>query len=129
MPGADLAAGAYYVCIFSLIHKGDLIKTTISGTILMVLVYLFMTIFAPMVNKLALAAKIVAGSNGLGIAAGVNVIAGPLLLPLQYLGKNLGPILLVVLGIVIFLLATLYEKHVDKSMKETVNSEVTNTIE
>lgn len=129
LPGADLAAGAYYVCIFSLIHKGDLIKTTISGTVLMVLVYLFMTIFAPMVNKLALAANIASGSGGLGIAAGVNVIAGPLLLPLQYLGKNLGPILLVILGIVIFILATLYEKHVDKNMKETVTSEVTNTIE
>jgi Phosphotransferase system, galactitol-specific IIC component len=127
LPGADLAAGAYYVCIFSLIHKGDLVKTTISGTILMVFVYLFMTIFAPMVHKLALAAKIVAGSQGLGIAAGVNVMAGPLMLPIQYLGKNLGPILMVILGVIVFILASLYEKHMNKKLKAEVSSEAETT--
>ncbi|MHB1395070.1 MAG: PTS galactitol transporter subunit IIC [Clostridia bacterium] len=129
LPGADLAAGAYYVCLFSLIHKGDLIKTTISGTILMILVYLFMTIFAPMVNQLALAAHIAAGSEGLGIAAGVNVMAGPLLLPLKYFGNNFGPILLLILGVIVFVLASKYENHINKKLAATISSENTISIE
>ena len=118
MPGADLAAGAYYVCLFSLIHKGDLVKTTISGSILMVLIYSFMSIFAPMINKLAVAAKMTVETSGLGIAAGVNVVAGPLLLPLNFLNKNLGAILFVILGVIIFVLASIYEKRMDEKLGE-----------
>jgi PTS system galactitol-specific IIC component len=108
MPGADLAAGAYYVCLFSIIHKGDLVKTVISGTILMVLIYWIMSVFAPTVNELALAAGY-ASSGSLGIAAAVNTNAAPFLFIVKYLG-GLGPILMCVAGVGAFGLAYWYDK-------------------
>ena len=110
LPGADLAAGAYYVCLFSIIHKNDLIKTTISGTILMVLIYALMTAFAPTVNALATAAGM--GSTGpLGVATGVNILAGPLMLFIKWLGTSIGPVVMTVVGILIFVVAHFYDKR------------------
>lgn len=110
LPGADLAAGAYYVCLFSIIHKGDLIKTTISGTILMVLIYALMSVFAPTIDTLATAAGM--GSTGtLGVATGVNIVAGPLMLIIKWLGTTIGPIVMTLAGILVFFAAHLYDKR------------------
>jgi PTS system galactitol-specific IIC component len=109
MPGADLAAGAYYVCLFSIIHKNDLVKTLLSGTVLMIFVYYFMSTFAPMINDLALAAGFEA-TGSLGISGGVNVLAGPMLLLVKNFGGTVGMGLAFVAGVAIFIAATAYEK-------------------
>lgn len=119
MPGADLAAGAYYVCLFSIIHKNDLVKTTISGTILMVFIYALMTVFAPTIDTLATAAGM--GSTGpLGVATGVNILAGPLMLFIKWLGSSIGPIVMTLVGVLVFVAAHLY----DKRQREKVDAAV-----
>lgn len=124
LPGADLAAGAYYVCFFSIIHRGDLVKTTISGTILIVLIYTLMTVFGPTVNELAIAAGMGATSGSLGVATGVNIIAGPLILFVIWFGNTLGPILMMVAGVAVFVLAYLFDKN-QRSRDELEASEPT----
>lgn len=109
MPGADLAAGAYYVCLFSIIHRNDLVKTMISGSILIVIVYFFMSLFAPMINTLAIAGGYEA-TGSLAISTGVNPVAGPLLVLVKNFGAPLGVILMVLAGVAIFVLGLLYEK-------------------
>lgn len=124
LPGADLAAGAYYVCFFSIIHRGDLVKTTISGTILIVLIYTLMTVFGPTVNELAIAAGMGATSGSLGVATGVNIVAGPLILFVIWFGNTLGPILMMVAGVAVFVLAYLFDKK-QRSRDELEASEPT----
>lgn len=109
LPGADLSAAAYYVCMFSIIHKGDLVKTLISGTVLLIIVYFFMTLFGPQINELAIAAGYVSDSS-LMISTGVNPVAGPFLCLAKYLGA-LGPWLIVIVGVVVFALLHIYDKR------------------
>lgn len=111
LPGADLSAAAYYVCMFSIIHKGDLVKTTISGAILLVIVYFFMTLFGPQINEMAIAAGYVSDSS-LMISTGVNPVAGPLLCVVKYFG-TLGPWLLVLVGIAVFVALYFYDKKMN----------------
>ena len=100
LPAGDLSAGAYYACFFSLIHKGNLLRTTISTSLLMVAIYALMSHFAPTINTMALAAGY-ASESAMGISSGVNVVAGPLLLIVEKLGA-VGPIVMVVVGVAIF---------------------------
>ena len=100
LPAGDLSAGAYYACFFSLIHKGNLLRTTISTSLLMVAIYALMSHFAPTINAMAIAAGY-ANESAMGISAGVNVVAGPLLLIVEKLGAA-GPFVMVAVGVAIF---------------------------
>lgn len=124
LPAGDLAAGAYYVCFFSIIHRGDFLRTLLSGSLLMIAIYALMSIFAPMINQLAIAAGYVLEGAEMGISAGVNVVAGPLLLILRALGGNLGGIIMVAVGVAIFVYCHILEKKNTVLGKESVTKTV-----
>lgn len=113
LPAGDLAAGAYYICFFSIIHRGNFVRTLLSGTFLMVAVYWLMSTFAPMINTLAVAAGY-ASQGSMGISSGVNVVAGPLLLIVKWLGGPLGCSVMVAVAVVIFYLCHRYNNKHDK---------------
>lgn len=100
LPAGDLAAGAFYACFFSLIHKGNLPRTLLSTTLLMVAVYALMSHFAPVINTMAVAAGY-ANSSAMGITSGVNPVAGPLLLIVEKLGAA-GPFVMVIVAAAVF---------------------------
>jgi len=122
LPAGDLAAGAYYVCFFSIIHKGNFLRTLLSGTLLMVAIYWLMSTFAPMINQLAIAAGYVKAGATMGISAGVNVVAGPLLLIIKSLGGNVGAIVMLTVAIVVFYICHIYNKS--HEFDEVKNHEV-----
>jgi len=112
LPAGDLSAGAYYVCFFSIIHKNNFLRTLLSGTILMVIVYWLMSIFAPIINQMAIAANYVEVGSAMGISAGINPAAGFLLLFVNWIGGNLGGIVMLLLAVVIYILCSrYYKKH------------------
>lgn len=100
LPAGDLAAGAFYACFFSLIHKGNLPRTLLSTSLLMVAVYALMSHFAPVINTMAVAAGY-ANSSAMGITSGVNPVAGPLLLIIEKLGAA-GPFVMVLVAAAVF---------------------------
>jgi len=108
LPAGDLAAGAYYVCFFALIHRGDFLRTLLSGSVLMVGVYALMSTFAPTINQLAINAQYASG-GGIGLSAGVNIVAGPLMLITRALGQYGGFVMLAVAAVV-FYICHRYEK-------------------
>lgn len=109
LPAGDLAAGAYYVCFFAIIHKGNFFRTMLSGSILMVGIYALMSTFAPVINELAISAGYIEAGS-VGMSAGVNVVAGPLMAIVRGMG-NLGGFLMVGVAAVIFYLSHMYEKR------------------
>jgi PTS system galactitol-specific IIC component len=121
LPAGDLAAGAYYVCFFSMIHRGDFLKTLLSGSLLMVAIYALMSTFAPMINELAIAAGYVTAGAELGISAGVNVVAGPLLLFVRGFGGNLGGFIMVAVGVAVFVVCHMLEKRKPTLVKNEVS--------
>lgn len=108
LPAGDLAAGAYYVCFFAIIHRGNFFRTMLSGSVLMVAIYALMSTFAPVINQLAINAGYISGGE-VGMSAGVNVAAGPLMLIVRGLG-NAGGFIMVAVAAVIFYLCHRYEK-------------------
>lgn len=54
LPLADLAATAFFVCMATPIHKGNFIRTLISGTIMMAIVLLLASVFAPAITQSAM---------------------------------------------------------------------------
>ena len=112
LPAGDLSAGAYYVCMFSIIHKNNFLRTLLSGTVLMLAVYWLMSLFAPIINQMAIAANYVQPDATMGISAGVNVAAGFFLVFMRWIGGNLGGIVMVALAVVVYILCDLYYKKV-----------------
>lgn len=112
LPAGDLAAGAYYACFFSLIHKNNLPRTLLSTSLLMVAVYALMSHFAPVINTMAVAAGF-ANESAMGISAGVNVVAGPLLLIVEKLGTA-GPYVMVAIAVAVFVLVHMIIRRSDK---------------
>ena len=110
LPAGDLSAGAYYVCMFSIIHKNNFLRTLISGTILMLAVYWLMSLFAPIINQMAISANYVQPDAAMGISAGVNVAAGFFLVFMRWIGGNVGGIVMVVLAVIVYFLCDLYYK-------------------
>ena len=51
LPLADLAATAFFVCMATPIHKGNFIRTLISGTIMMAIVLLLASAVAPAITQ------------------------------------------------------------------------------
>lgn len=111
LPAGDLSAGAYYVCMFALIHKGNFFRTLLSGTILMVATYWLMSTFAPMINELAIAAGYAQAGSAIGISAGMNSVAGLLMVVVNFVGGNLGAILMLIVAAAMFVLSNLYMKR------------------
>lgn len=124
LPAGDLAAGAYYACFFSLIHKGNFPRTLLSTSLLMVAIYALMSHFAPVINTMAVAAGF-ANESSMGISAGVNVVAGPLLLVVEKLGAA-GPFVMVAIAVAIFAVVHLIIKKRDKANKETAETTANN---
>lgn len=54
LPLADLASTAFFVCMATPIHKGNFIRTLISGTIMMAIVLLLASVFAPAITQSAM---------------------------------------------------------------------------
>jgi ATP/ADP translocase len=74
------------------------------------MIYALMSVFAPTIDTLATAAGM--GSTGtLGVATGVNILAGPLMLFIKWLGTSVGPIVMTLVGILVFLAAHFYDKR------------------
>ena len=117
LPAGDLSAGAYYVCFFALIHKGNVLRTLLSGTILMVIVYWLMSTFAPVINQMAIAASYVQEGAAMGISAGMNPAAGLLLVFVKWIGGNLGGIVMLIVAVGMYFLANLYyKKYANKAI-------------
>ena len=110
LPAGDLSAGAYYVCMFAIIHKNDFLRTLISGTILMTIVYWLMSFFAPMINELAISAGMVEAGATLGISAGMNPVGGLMNLIVQLVGGHLGGIVMLLVAAGIYVLVSIYNK-------------------
>lgn len=110
LPAGDLSAGAYYVCLFAIIHKGNFLRTLLSGTILVVIVYWLMSIFGPIINQMAIAANYVEADAAMGISAGVNPSAGLHLLFMKWIGGNLGGIIMLVIAVAVYALCSVYYK-------------------
>ncbi|MDR0447982.1 MAG: hypothetical protein LBH07_04875 [Treponema sp.] len=110
LPAGDLSAGAYYVCFFSIIHKNNFLRTLISGTILMLAVYWFMSIFAPTINQMAIAASYVQEGSAMGISAGMNVVAGFFLLFVKWIGGNIGGVVMLAVAVGVYMICSIYYK-------------------
>lgn len=54
LPLADLPVAPFFICMATVIHRGDLIRTLISGVIVMITVLLIATQFAPYFTEMAL---------------------------------------------------------------------------
>lgn len=54
LPLADLASTAFFVCMATPIHKGNFLRTLISGTIMMAIVLLLASAFAPAITQNAI---------------------------------------------------------------------------
>ncbi|RNB85236.1 permease [Brevibacillus nitrificans] len=53
LPLGDLAATAFFISMATPIHRGDFVRTLISGTIMMAIVLLFASYFAPIITDTA----------------------------------------------------------------------------
>ncbi|QBH96564.1 permease [Limnobaculum zhutongyuii] len=53
LPLADLPVAPFFICMATVIHRGDLIRTLISGVIVMITVLLIATQFAPYFTEMA----------------------------------------------------------------------------
>lgn len=123
LPAGDLSAGAYYVCFFAIIHKGNFFRTLLSGTILMVATYWLMSTFAPMINQLAINAGYVQAGATMGISAGMNSVAGLLMVVLNFVGGNIGAILMLLVAIAMFVLSNMYmKKHENEKVEDSVSA-------
>lgn len=101
LPAGDLAAGAYYACFFSLVHKGNFPRTLLSTSLYVTGLYALTSHFAPVINTMAIAAGYAQEGAAMGTATGVNCVAGPLLLLVENFGA-FGPVLMVLAGVAIF---------------------------
>ncbi|EFR6318547.1 permease, partial [Salmonella enterica] len=54
LPLADLPVAPFFICMATVIHRGDLIRTLLSGIIVMITVLLIATQFAPYFTDMAL---------------------------------------------------------------------------
>ena len=54
LPLADLPVAPFFICMATVIHRGDLVRTLISGVIVMITVLLIATQFAPYFTEMAL---------------------------------------------------------------------------
>ncbi len=68
LPLADLPFVPFFICMATIIHKGDMLRTLISSTINMILVLLLASWFTPYFTQLA-------NNNGFNAAAGGKVSA------------------------------------------------------
>ena len=121
LPAGDLAAGAYYVCFFALIHRGDFLRTMLSGSVLMVGIYALMSTFAPTINQLAINAQYASGGD-IGLSAGVNVAAGPLMLITRALGQYGGFVMIAVAALVFYLCHRYEKKQAAKAVDSAEES-------
>ena len=96
--------------MFSIIHKNNFLRTLISGSILMLIVYWLMSFFAPLINQLAIGAGMVESGAVMGISAGMNPAGGLMNLVIRVVGGNLGGILMLVVAAIVYVLATVYTK-------------------
>lgn len=53
IPFADLAATAYFISMATPLHRGDFLRTLLSGTIMMAIVLLIASFFAPVITETA----------------------------------------------------------------------------
>lgn len=53
LPFGDLAATAFFISMATPIHRGDMIRTLLSGTIIMVIVLVVASLFAPIITQTA----------------------------------------------------------------------------
>lgn len=64
LPLADLPFVPFFICMATIIHKGDMLRTLISSTINMILVLLISSWFAPFFTQLSLNSGFDVGSGG-----------------------------------------------------------------
>ncbi len=104
LPFGDLAATAFFISMATVIHRGDVIRTLISGTIMMAIVLSIASIFAPIITDTAVstgfafpegATKITALSAGNWVALVISK-----LMELKILGVAI--IALLVAGVLLF---------------------------
>ncbi|GGE31545.1 putative permease IIC component [Pullulanibacillus camelliae] len=69
LPLADLAFAPFFICMATIMHKGDVIRTLISSTINMVLVLYISTYFSPYYTNLAKNGGFDVAKNGTKVSA------------------------------------------------------------
>ncbi|WP_243354873.1 PTS galactitol transporter subunit IIC [Bacillus litorisediminis] len=69
LPLADLAFAPFFICMATIMHKGDVIRTLISSTINMIFVLYIATYFAPTYTDLANEGGFNAASDGTEVSA------------------------------------------------------------
>ncbi|WP_251554627.1 PTS galactitol transporter subunit IIC [Neobacillus muris] len=117
LPFGDLAATAFFIAMATPIHRGDILRTLISGTIVMAIILLIASYFAPIITESAVNTGFAFPENATKITAlsAGNLIA--LILSLLAKIKIVGAIL--ILAIVAGVLAIFRSK---KSTKSTGSS-------
>lgn len=77
LPFADLASTAYFVCMATPIHKGNFLRTLISGIIMMGIVLLLASYFSPFITTSALSTgfKFPNGATAITALSAGNLIA------------------------------------------------------
>lgn len=121
LPLADLASTAFFVCMATPIHKGNFIRTLISGTIMMAIVLLLSSAFAPAITQSAVETGFAfpEGAQAITALSAGNVFAW-IISKIMSL-KVVGAILVIVLVLAFLILSKKYE---DKKLAETVNENV-----
>lgn len=104
LPLGDLAATAFFISMATPIHKGSFIRTLISGTVMVGIVLLVSSFFAPMITSFAQGGSVAIPEGALQITA---LSAGNLIALGIYLLSKLGIIGMVLIvaitgGIVVF---------------------------
>ncbi|MEX2104724.1 MAG: PTS transporter subunit IIC [Bacilli bacterium] len=103
LPFGDLAATAFFISMATVIHRGDVIRTLISGTIMMAIVLSIASIFAPIIRDTAVstgfafpegATEITALSAGNWVALVISKLMGLKILGIAIIALLLAGVLL-----------------------------------
>ncbi len=108
LPAADLAAGAFYVCMFTALHHGDLVRTLITGTVMQAFLLFSASYFAPAITALAKANNYAFPEGAVGVTTAVNPFATLIALIMQ--NKLIGAIIAIALVVAFFVICTMWEK-------------------
>ncbi|GKX55207.1 PTS system EIIC permease component [Leminorella grimontii] len=105
LPLADLPVAPFFICMATVIHRGDLLRTLVSGIIVMITVLLIATRFAPYFTEMARSGGFSFAADGASISAlSVGNMFGWSITELMALGAigvviAVGIVCLVVLGL------------------------------
>jgi PTS system galactitol-specific IIC component len=118
LPLADLASTAFFVCMATPIHKGNFLRILISGTIMMAIVLLLSSAFAPIITQSAIETGFAfpKGAQAITALSAGNIFAW-IISKIMSL-KIVGAIIIILLVLAFLIISKKYE---DKKLVESTN--------